>query len=452
MTSNYDELNVNIKKCQKLAAQVDVDVQLKYFATEADYKRSLKLFFRDLNKDGSHFYDMTYPFMGSYLLDPRNFTKIVAVIPEFVPSLIRTGVDRIITYTSFRRLKNKGLIHLDTKSDRFVSEIILEAWDLIFKSGNTFPIEAEYREKIISTLKKSVITKSHYDILGCFQAVYNSLIIYLGLDKNINTRGMITTDHKDQEKRTLLYELVGPIAKPIHILNSVSFETVSYSELEESIRHAYSDQNILPTPPPKEIEDADFVVIQEMEVEDRISESQINYSKPPSIADYDTVALDLSEDPIVFNKFYFRLENSSKKAEPTDWVELQITDATFMYFLSLNRLDDSSDECQSVHAELQTEKLKFIYDKFAILLKGSVKKELQGEANKSRHSWVFGSAGTKSKYVERIHKSFTKATNISKQTGHRFGPLRFSCENEKEGGGFHLAPHITKIIHKKPPK
>ena len=447
MTTNKDQLLTTIKTCQKLAAQVDPKIQLLYFATEAEYKRSLKLFFRDLLRDREIFNRMTYPFLGSYLLDVTNFANIVAILPEFVPSLIRVGVDRISTYTSFRKIKKKGTILLDKESDRFTSEIILETWDLIFKSGNTFPIEAEFREKIVSTLNKLVITKSHYDILGSFHAVYNSLIIYLGQDKNIDTRKMFTTDHDDKEKRTLLYELVGPVAKPVHICNNVKFNEVSHSELQELIRQSYSDQNLLPTPPPKEIEDADFVVISET---DKISESNNYYHKLLSINDYDSLALDLSEDPILFDKFHFRLENSQKKVQPTEWVELKTTDATFLYFLALNRKHEPQNDCESISPINRIEWLDIISKKFEKFTKGAVKKELTGEKNISSSSWVFGTANTRSNYASRIHDAFCKTTDIKKGPKHKHGPLLFPCERDGLLGGFHLAPHITHIIHKKP--
>jgi len=461
MTANQDQLLITIQKCQKLAAQVDPKAQLQYFESEAEYKRSLKLFFRDLTKDKTLFYGMTYPFLGSYLLDVSNFTKIVAILPGFVPSLIRTGVDRIVTYTSFRKIKKKGTILLDNESDRFTSEILLETWDLLFKSGNTFPIEAEIREKIVSTLNQSVITKSHYDILGCFQAVYNSLIIYLGQDVNIDTRNMFTADHDHNEKRTLLYELVGPVAKPVHLCNRVKFNKVSYSGLQELIRHAYSDQNLFPTPPQKEMEDADFIVIQDEEKMDRISESTINYTKPPSIADYDTLALDFKNYPIRIDKFKFRLENSKKKVEPTEWVELQTTNATFLYFLALNRKHDPDHDCLSISPIDKKDWLEIISKKFDKFTNGVLKKELLGventgivkrrqhsDQNKSPHSWVFGSRSTRSKYASRINKAFCNTTKVVKKQVHSHGPLLIPCDVN----GYQIMPHITRIIHKIPPK
>jgi len=426
----------------------DKDVFRSYFEGQ-DFKDAVVEFFNLSDDDLLSLYFLNYPVRGQLFFEQEIVAKIVQDLPEFFLSVLRVGISKLITLSGLQRenILEPILFHESKLAE--ISEAIFNGWKQIGEIEVSKIPDKEKLVKLAGIPTTLQINHYYYDLLGCLQLNYDSQILY------IESRGARLKDKStffippDRTKRELLTLVTGYLAMPIAFAEEILATETDilriWKRLDEQLKEANFLGGIFPLLSPYNPGD---YLMEGRESVLYIEEEAVYPYTPESIQDYDTLALDLSESPVQYDKFRFRLEQSRGNTKPTKWISLSITDSTFFYFLALNRLENPGDDCQSIHPDKAVERLGRIHNKFINFLKGPVKKELCGERNKGTNSWVYGSGNTKTKYAQRIHQAFEVATGINKSNG----SLLQTCQNNIEGGGFHLAPHITNIIHKKPPE
>lgn len=426
----------------------DKEVFQRYFEGQ-DFKDAVVEFFNLSDEDLLSLYFLNYPVRGQLFFEEEMVAKVVQDLPEFFLSVLRIGISKLITLSGFQRENISEPIFFHESKLAEISEAIFNGWKQIGVIEASKVSEDEKLLKLADIPATLEINHYYYDLLGCLQLNYNSQVVY------IESRGARLKDKStflippDKSKRDLLTHVTGYLAMPIAFAEEIPATETDllriWKRLDEKLKEANFLGGMFPLLSPHH--PGDYLMDGHESVL-YIEEEVVHPYPPGTIQDYDTLALDLSENPVQYDKFHFRLEQSRGNTKPTNWISLSITDSTFFYFLALNRLENPEDDCQSIHPEKAVDRLDRIHNKFINFLKGPVKKELCGERNKGTNSWVFGSGNTKTKYAQRIHQAFEAATGINKSNG----SLLQTCQNNIEGGGFHLAPHITNIIHKIPPE
>jgi hypothetical protein len=164
-----------------------------------------------------------------------------------------------------------------------------------------------------------------------------------------------------------------------------------------------------------------------------------------SIENYDTVALDLSDKIIEEDSYSFRLEQSDGSIQSTEWVRLKLKEASFLFFIALNRQDQSNSKCLSVRPKEQSEWLIRILSKFKSGLPSHLITELSGATSKTKKSWVDGDKNTKSKYISTIHEALSTDAHITKPPRTQTGPLIIPCSQLTVTGGFRFVDNIRII-------
>lgn len=209
--------------CENRCSHLDPSTIKEYFP-EGGFDKARKDFFKVVEADVKKFYDLPYPFVGRIVFDGNVFKNLVRIIPEFVISIIKTGMPAIITLGEFEIYEENDPVQLSHKNLLHASELVIESANLL----NTIGLENRtpaLKKRLNNKLRLLQINKSHYDLLGILQSIHNSTVLAANsmnlLEPGINHLYF----HADQKKREILYSIVGPILNPLRTVATLGAGT-----------------------------------------------------------------------------------------------------------------------------------------------------------------------------------------------------------------------------------
>ena len=211
--------------CENRCSHLDSSVIKEYFP-DGDFKDAHKDFFNVREDDVQEFYKLQYPFVGRVVFDGKVFTRLVRVVPEFVISIIKTGMPTIITLGELEVYEGNVPITLSHRHLTPASEIIVECANLFNSIGLDNQNRSEAKiNRLNRKLKFLEIGKSHYDLLGIMQSIYTSIVLAANGANMLKTGIGHLHFHANYKKRDLLHSLIGPILNPLKVVNSLPADT-----------------------------------------------------------------------------------------------------------------------------------------------------------------------------------------------------------------------------------
>ncbi len=209
--------------CENRCSHLDPNTIKEYFP-DGGFDHARDVFFKVVEADVKKFYDLPYPFVGRIVFDGNVFKNLVRIIPEFIVSIIKTGMPAIITLGEFEIYEENDPVQLSHKNLLHASELVIESANLL----NTIGLENRtpaLKKRLNNKLRLLQINKSHYDLLGILQSIHNSTVLAANsmnlLEPGINHLYF----HADQKKRAILYSIVGPILNPLRTVATLGAGT-----------------------------------------------------------------------------------------------------------------------------------------------------------------------------------------------------------------------------------
>jgi len=211
--------------CENRCSHLDPEVVKEYFPN-GGFEAARVNFFNVREDDIQEFYKLQYPFVGRVVFDGKVFTRLVRVVPEFVISIIKTGMPTIITLAELEVYEQAEQIILSHQHLTPASEIIVECAKLF----NSIGIDYQNRSiakinRLNSKLKLLKISNSHYDLLGIIQSIYTSIVLAANGANMLESGIGHLHFHTNYKKRDLLHSLIGPILDPLRVINSLPADT-----------------------------------------------------------------------------------------------------------------------------------------------------------------------------------------------------------------------------------
>jgi len=232
--------------CRSNSIQISEEVKDEYFPL-GDFETKKDAFFDRLDNSDKV---LIFPFDGNFLLNKKNFIKIVQTLPEFLASIFLLGFDKVTTFVEFKEQIFNNDILASNKTLRQTAEIILENHallrDLII-SGFT---DQSLKIRILNNLKLLKFRKTHYDIIGCFQVIHASFTILLDLPGDTSTRDINIIVPINDVKLELLYSLVGDLSLPLRILiDQTDQDEVDPKIIRAKIINGFANPGLFPGTP-----------------------------------------------------------------------------------------------------------------------------------------------------------------------------------------------------------
>ncbi len=211
--------------CENRCSHLDPEVIKTYFPN-GGFEEARDNFFSVREDDINEFYKLQYPFIGSIVFDGKVFTRLVRVVPEFVISIIKTGMPTIITLGELEVYEQSEPVILSHHNLTPASEIIIECANLF----NSIGLDNQNRSlaevnRLNRKLKLLEIGKSHYDLLGVMQSIYTSIVLAANGANMLEVGVGYLYFHSNNKKRDLLHSLIGPILNPLRVVNSLPADT-----------------------------------------------------------------------------------------------------------------------------------------------------------------------------------------------------------------------------------
>ena len=215
------ELSEKFLQIKSRCSHIPTDIVEEYFPN-GGYNESLDKFFAAEEKTIQAFYQLTYPFIGKKLFDDLFFNRLVRKLPEFIVSLIKFGVDRIITLKDFRVSDGHIDIVLSYETLTDASEVVLEITDMLhaIEKKQVDKLSLADLDGLIDRAYCLTYSKPFYDLLGTIQILHQSIIITIESLWSMVDPYDSKYIHAKPAKSSLLYEIVGDGSQPAQMYAS----------------------------------------------------------------------------------------------------------------------------------------------------------------------------------------------------------------------------------------
>jgi len=220
---NTSDLTRRLKRSMRHADNIKKSVRDKYFP-DHDYPQQLEKFFRELLKDPKELndlYKIIYPFRGNCLFDEKEIVKIVKEIPEFIASLIKIGVSKVLTLSSYRGFSGKVPVQLSIDNIIESTEIIRDSENYYYALKNSGFDDNYIKESLLSSLRTIKISAPRYDIIGNLQAIHNAIVLEVSGTRKIAIERSLFASQNDPVKRKVLQQITYPIVNNLQILDQI---------------------------------------------------------------------------------------------------------------------------------------------------------------------------------------------------------------------------------------
>ena len=232
--------------CRSNSTQILDDIKEEYFPN-GDFEAKKDAFFDRL--DNSNIV-INFPFDGDFLFNKKNYVKIVQILPEFLASIFQLGFDKVTTFVEYKDQLFNDDILVSHATLRQTAEIILESHGLLRDLITSGFADQKLRIRILENLNLLKFRKTHYDIIGCFQAIHYSFTILLDLPGDTSTRDIDIVFPQNDLKQEWLWKLVGDLSLPQRILmDQTGLDEVDPKIIRTKIISGFANPGNFPSAP-----------------------------------------------------------------------------------------------------------------------------------------------------------------------------------------------------------
>lgn len=407
--------------CENRCAHLEPAVIKEYFPA-GDFDKARDDFFSVGEKDVQKFYNLDYPFMGKVVFDDQVFKKLVRILPEFVVSIIKTGMPAIITLGAFETYEDNNPVILSYKHLTPSSEIIIECANLLNSIGIENNASKAQITRLNMKLKLLQISKTHYDLLGVLQSIYTSTILVANSIHLLNPGIGHLYFHSNQKKRDLLYSLIGPILSPMRTVDrldeSTNIEEIQTIILEDLEKNGIPKLSLDTHPEGLTLGDSK-----------EIEEPKASYGK------IDGLVLHLPEDQTTDQSIvHLDFMASNQKVAK---IELSHMEAAFLHYLGAER---KAKESYWLHEpENHKSTLKLIWKSFALPNHFETELEMTSPKKGGTSTWIWDFQNNNRKtWRNQIHRkikalrldvlNFDLITRITPKSPGRLGNYKLNIQ------------------------
>ncbi len=241
-------LEEQFRICKKHSYQL-LDSTINNYFPNGGFDKARDKFFDVPVEDIQIFYKLDYPFRGEVVFNEEKFAELVSIIPEFVVSLIKVGMPVVITLSKYQTCYHENQVMLSLDNLRESSEIVYHASNLLRDSLNDGGQQSSAFTKMLN-IKLNLLDrdKSHYDLLGVLQNVYNSVVMIASSFDLIDKGAFDLYIHPNSLKRETLYSLAGRELNSLktmsYICGNDSIDTIAPLIRESILKNGYPQLNM----------------------------------------------------------------------------------------------------------------------------------------------------------------------------------------------------------------
>ena len=217
------ELYDSFKRSMRHAANIPKETQDKYFP-ELDYAHHLEQFFLELlgdPKELNDLYKLIYPFRGNCLFHAVEVVNLVKHIPEFIASLIKVGVSKVLTLSDYHGFSGNSPVRLSMGN-------IIESTEIVRDSENYYHDwkasgfgDNEIKDCLLHSLRAIKITAPRYDIVGNLQTIHNAIVTEVSGTRLAEIERSLFASQSDSKKRAALLSITYSIANNLKLLDKM---------------------------------------------------------------------------------------------------------------------------------------------------------------------------------------------------------------------------------------
>jgi len=229
---NSGDLKRDFKRSMRHADNISQAAKDEYFPAQ-NYSSELRAFFEELLNDPDELkdlYKLTYPFYGSCFFDQIKFVRLVKEIPEFVASVVKLGVSKVLTLNSYREFLGRQQVDLSLDKVIESTEIIRDSENYFYDWKASTYQDENARDCMLESLRSLKTGAPRYDIMGSLQSIHNAIVLEVSLSKRVNVERSLFVAQNDPIKSKALQSITYLIIKNLQILNGipVTNEVINY--------------------------------------------------------------------------------------------------------------------------------------------------------------------------------------------------------------------------------
>ncbi len=203
-----------------------------------EFKNAADKFFNPTDRDLEVLLKTNYPLQVRSLFVEKNFRIIREIMPELIVSVIYLGTDWLITSVQSTQFRKKEPVKPSKNRDDLTdtSALLVSVINNVNILANSSDPDDRLVQDTRALLDQYKPDGFHFDIRGCFQLIFNTVVLYADKIKGINSKtvsgfNVFTEEHRDH--LTILKELVGIFCMSYHIAQKLPASKANSSDFRD---------------------------------------------------------------------------------------------------------------------------------------------------------------------------------------------------------------------------